>query len=148
MKSAHLRTLAAAVAGAALVGGCSSWQTADRTEGTVVGAGGGAVAGAVVGGPVGAVVGGIGGGYVGYETTGYKRTDTAATTRTVAPTVYDSSTVRAAQQALNDRGFNAGPSDGQWGPATQDAVKRFQQASGLPVTGDLNPSTLSALGVS
>jgi peptidoglycan hydrolase-like protein with peptidoglycan-binding domain len=56
--------------------------------------------------------------------------------------------VRAVQQALNDRGYNAGPVDGQWRAATEEAVKRFQRASGLPDTGELAPSTLSALGVS
>src|SRR5215468_6148657 len=140
------------VAAIAVVVGCSSWQTMDKKEGTVVGAAGGAVKGAVVGGPVGAVVGGVGGVYVGHETTGHNRsgttTERTATAPTVPPAAYDSSTVRAVQQALNARGYNAGPIDGQWGGATQEAVRRFQQASNLLATGELTPSTLSTLGVS
>jgi len=145
MKSIHATKSMAAVAIAAVLGGCSSWDRMDRTEGTVAGAGGGAVAGAVVAGPVGAVVGGVGGAYVGHETTGKERT--VATARTVAPSPYDASTIRSVQRALNDRGYNAGAVDGQWGAATQDAVRRFQQVAGLPATGELNQSTLAALGV-
>ena len=141
---------AVAVGIAVLLGGCSQWQTMDQTQGAVAGAASGAVAGAVVGGPIGAVIGGVGGAYAGYGTTGYGSSST--TTASAAPTTtgpgYSTSTVRAAQQALNDRGYDAGPADGQWGATTQDAVKRFQRASGLPETGDLGPSTLSALGVS
>jgi peptidoglycan hydrolase-like protein with peptidoglycan-binding domain len=67
---------------------------------------------------------------------------------TAAASNYGTATVRAVQQALNERGYNAGPVDGQWGATTQEAVKRFQRASGLPDTGELGPATLSALGVS
>ena len=139
----------AAIAIVALLGGCSQWQTMDQTSGAVAGAAGGAVAGAAVGGPVGAVIGGVGGAYAGYGTTGYP--STTATENTASPqtsTKYSPATVRAVQQALNERGYNAGAVDGQWGATTQDAVKRFQRASGLAETGELGPSTLSALGVS
>jgi hypothetical protein len=138
-----------AVAILATFAGCSSWQGMDKTSGTVAGAAGGAVAGAVVGGPVGAVVGGVGGAYVGNETTG-NRTVAASTasSSTTSSGGYHSDLVRSVQQALNDRGYNAGSVDGRWGPATETAVRKFQQASGLPVSGQLEPSTLAALGVS
>jgi hypothetical protein len=141
---------AAALAIVAVLGACSSWQTTDKGTGTTAGAAGGAVAGAVVAGPVGAVVGGVGGAYVGHETTGYPPNGATNERRATGGTdaAYDASTGRAVQQALNARGYNAGPVDGQFGAATQDAVRRFQQASNLPVTGELTPSTLSALGVS
>lgn len=135
------------MASATLFAGCSSWDRMDRTEGTAVGGASGAVAGAVVAGPVGAVVGGVGGAYVGHETTGKDGSEHAATTRP-ATSGYDTSQVRSVQQALNDRGYDAGPVDGQWGPATRDAVRRFQQASGLAPTGELESGTLAALGVS
>ena len=140
----------AAIAIVVALGGCSSWQRTDKETGTAAGAAGGAVAGAVVGGPVGAVVGGVGGAVVGHETTGYPPSSTTNERRvtTVPPGAYDSSTVRAAQEALNARGYNAGPVDGQYGASTQDAVRRFQQSAGLPANGDLTPRTLSALGVS
>jgi hypothetical protein len=139
----------AAIAMATILAGCSSWDSMGRTEGTAVGGAGGAVAGAVVAGPVGAVVGGVGGAYVGHETTGKETTVTSrtATPRTTS-SAYDPSVIRSVQQALNDRGYNAGPVDGQWGPATQDALRRFQQVSGLPQTGELGQQTLAALGVS
>ena len=150
MKLIDTGRTAAALAIVVALGGCSSWQTTDKETGTAAGAAGGAVAGAVVGGPVGAVVGGVGGAYVGHETTGYPRSgSTNERTVTTAPQgAYDSATVRAVQQALNSRGYNAGPVDGQYGASTQDAVRRFQQFAGLPATGELTPSTLSALGVS
>ena len=58
------------------------------------------------------------------------------------------STIRAAQQALNDKGYDARPIDGVWGPHTQDAVRKFQKAQGLTESGNLDHSTLAALGVS
>jgi len=150
MKSIQTGKTVAAVAFAAVLGGCSQWQTMDQTSGAVAGAASGAIAGAVVGGPIGAVVGGVGGAYAGYGTTGYpsSTTTTENTAASETSTKYTPATVRAAQQALNDRGYNAGPVNGQWSATTQDAVKRFQHASGLAETGELGPSTLSALGVS
>ena len=145
MNSIHAAKVVAAVAIAVVLGGCASWHGMDRTQGTAAGAVGGAVAGAVVAGPVGAVVGGVGGAYVGHETTGKEGT---VTTRVVTPSAYDTSTIRSVQQALNDRGYNAGPVDGQWGAATQEAVRRFQQVAGLPSTGELGRPTLTALGIS
>ena len=150
MKSIQTGKGAVAIAVAALLGGCSQWQTMDQTSGAVAGAASGAVAGAVVGGPVGAVVGGVGGAYAGYGTTGYSSAATTGERPVTAKPAsnYNAATVRAVQQALNDRGYNAGAADGQWGATTQEAVRRFQRASGLPETGELAPSTLSALGVS
>src|SRR5262249_14473265 len=150
MKLIETSRRTAAIAIFVALGGCSSWQTADKETGKATGAVGGVVAGEVVASPVGAVVGGVGGAVVGHETTGYPPSGTTYERRVAAvpPTAYDSSTIRAVQQALNDRGYNAGPVDGQWGAATQDAVRRFQQVAGLPATGELTPSTLSALGVS
>jgi hypothetical protein len=130
--------------------GCSTWHSMDKTEGTVAGAAGGAVAGAVVGGPVGAVVGGVGGAYAGNEVAGKQPTVSASTSSpssAMPSSHYESGLVRSVQQALNDKGYNAGPMDGQWGPATEDAVRKFQRASGLPETGQLERPTLNALGV-
>jgi len=129
--------------------GCSTWHSMDKTEGTVAGAAGGAVAGAVVAGPVGAVVGGVGGAYAGNEVAGKGSTTSSSSpsSSTVTSSPYESGLVRNVQQALNDKGYNAGQVDGQWGPATEDAVRRFQRASGLAETGQLEPSTLNALGV-
>ena len=170
MKAIHTSKAIAAITIAAALGACSSWQHTDKETGTATGAVGGAVAGAVVGGPVGAVVGGVGGAVVGHETTGKDQAttrstasnttttstartgssnmNTASTPRTGSMSAYDSATIQRVQRALNDRGYNVGAIDGQYGASTQEAVRRFQQSSGLPANGELGPSTLSALGVS
>jgi putative peptidoglycan binding protein len=153
MKAIQTGKVVAAIAIAAALGACSSssWQRTDKETGTATGAVGGAVAGAVVAGPPGAVVGGVGGAIVGHETTGKDQVTTTRSTTTMhsgSMSAYDSATIQRVQRALNDKGYNAGPIDGQYGASTQDAVRRFQQASGLPATGALEPRTLSALGVS
>lgn len=55
--------------------------------------------------------------------------------------------VRNVQQALEDRGVEAGPIDGIWGPKTAQALKEFQRANGLEASGRLDGATLSALGI-
>jgi hypothetical protein len=110
-----------------------------KQKATAIGATTGAIAGAVVGGPVGAVVGAGIGGYVGHEGTDANGK--------VALEAGSEATVRNAQVALNDQGYNAGTADGRFGPITQSAVRRFQAERGLAQTGTLDSSTLSALGV-
>lgn len=53
--------------------------------------------------------------------------------------------VRAAQQALRDKGFNPGPIDGIHGPRTTAAVRDFQQKENLTVTGQLDAETSARL---
>jgi peptidoglycan hydrolase-like protein with peptidoglycan-binding domain len=60
----------------------------------------------------------------------------------------DSSNITQLQQALNDKGFNAGPVDGLNGPKTQAALKQFQQSQGIAASGKADSQTLAALGVS
>ena len=146
MESNRIVKLGAALAIVSMVSGCA-WDRMDRADkGTAVGGTGGAVAGAVVGGPVGAVVGAGVGAYVGNQAGGG---DVSGQPRAaVSGPGYESALVRDVQQALNDKGYGAGPVDGQWGPATADAVRKFQQVMGLPVTGNLEPETLARLGVS
>jgi hypothetical protein len=141
----------AIVAAIALVfAGCSGMSHTQKD--TTVGATSGAVAGAVVAGPVGAVVGGVGGAVVGHEVgkdhTAQGRPGVTGPNPPIASnSPYSSSTVRNVQQALNAKGFNAGPADGQWGPSTEIALKQFQTAQGLPSTGVLDTRTMNALGV-
>ncbi|MGV2980313.1 peptidoglycan-binding domain-containing protein [Camelimonas sp. ID_303_24] len=54
--------------------------------------------------------------------------------------------VASAQKALGKLGFGALDADGRMGPGTRAAIERFEKARGLPVTGELNPKTLKALG--
>jgi peptidoglycan hydrolase-like protein with peptidoglycan-binding domain len=55
--------------------------------------------------------------------------------------------VRSVQQQLRDRGVNAGPVDGIWGPETHQGLQKFQQSQGLQPTGQLDTATLQALGI-
>jgi len=56
-------------------------------------------------------------------------------------------TVRQIQQQLNDAGFHAGNVDGNWGPESQKAIRAFQQARGLEMTGNIDFMTLKELGI-
>ena len=131
------------LAAMSLGAGCSTQGMTKADKGTAVGAGTGAVAGAVVGGPVGAVVGAGVGAYAGNAASGGPVGGESAN-RTAS---VDSPRVARVQQALNDRGFNAGPVDGRMGTSTVEALRRFQAAAGLPVTGDADSNTMVALGV-
>jgi murein L,D-transpeptidase YcbB/YkuD len=55
--------------------------------------------------------------------------------------------VKAAQQALKDKGHDPGAIDGAMGPQTQSALKDFQKAQGLTETGRLDSETMAKLGV-
>jgi hypothetical protein len=53
--------------------------------------------------------------------------------------------VRRLQRALAQLGYKPGAADGDYGPSTVEAVKRFQQASKLTADGIVGPATLRAL---
>ena len=55
--------------------------------------------------------------------------------------------VLAAQTKLDRMGYYDGELDGSWGSQTAAAVRRFQQAKDLRITGELNSATLNALGL-
>jgi len=55
--------------------------------------------------------------------------------------------VRSVQDALKSKGYDPGPIDGVFGPRTQAALKDFQKAEQLPVSGRQDPQTLAKLGV-
>ena len=52
------------------------------------------------------------------------------------------------QAELRRRGYYEGAVDGVIGPRTRNAIAEFQDDAGLAVTGRINNSTLSALGIS
>jgi photosystem II stability/assembly factor-like uncharacterized protein len=56
--------------------------------------------------------------------------------------------VRRVQEALERAGYEIGSTDGQLGPRTVAAIKRFQTDRYLPVSGQLDEATIAALGVS
>lgn len=55
--------------------------------------------------------------------------------------------VKAVQQALKDKGHDAGAIDGKMGPKTQAALRDFQQKEGLKATGRADAETMAKLGV-
>jgi hypothetical protein len=56
-------------------------------------------------------------------------------------------TVVSVQSKLTQLEYYGGPVDGIYGPATRDAVAKYQTTSNLHVTGNLSPDTLKALGL-
>lgn len=75
-------------------------------------------------------------------------TTTAPTTEAPAQTLSPGATgqqVKLLQEALNQLGYTVGTVDGNYGPATQSAVEKFQQANDLAVDGVVGEQTLAAL---
>jgi peptidoglycan hydrolase-like protein with peptidoglycan-binding domain len=58
----------------------------------------------------------------------------------------DRDPVKAAQEALRDKGYDPGPADGKMGPKTREAVREFQRKEGLKPTGILDSTTTARLG--
>jgi hypothetical protein len=55
--------------------------------------------------------------------------------------------VKKAKEALRAKGLNPGMIDGNMDAKTQQALRDFQQANKLPVTGALDPQTADKLGI-
>ena len=60
---------------------------------------------------------------------------------------YDDYTAVAVQRALAQLGYYHGPVDGVVGPQTEKAIRWFQSADRLPVTGEIDSATLRALRI-
>jgi peptidoglycan hydrolase-like protein with peptidoglycan-binding domain len=60
---------------------------------------------------------------------------------------HDQSTVRQAQERLNQLGYGAGEPDGIWGPQTQAALRQYQEKQGLTPSGELDQRTIAELGL-
>jgi peptidoglycan hydrolase-like protein with peptidoglycan-binding domain len=58
------------------------------------------------------------------------------------------SDIRQIQEALNKEGYPVSAVDGVWGPATESALRNYQEAKGLEPTGRLDHDTVLALGLS
>jgi peptidoglycan hydrolase-like protein with peptidoglycan-binding domain len=74
-------------------------------------------------------------------------TSTRAASTGYAGSGLDRNVVRGIQRRLSQNGFSPGRADGVWGPSTQNALTRFQRSRGLDATGQLTPTTISALGL-
>ena len=55
--------------------------------------------------------------------------------------------IKDVQRALKDQGYYDGSIDGVIGPETREAVRNFQIAHRLPVTGQLDEETVKQLGI-
>ena len=55
--------------------------------------------------------------------------------------------MKAAQQALKDKGHDPGVVDGKMGPKTMTALGDFQKSQGMEATGRLDERTVQALGM-
>lgn len=60
---------------------------------------------------------------------------------------YSQTEVKSAQQKLKDDGYYNGNIDGQDGPETHAAIRKFQEAQHLKVNGMLDKQTCNKLGV-
>ena len=56
-----------------------------------------------------------------------------------------SDAVRSVQKRLKELGYYKGSADGDFGPATEEAVKAFQKANGLSVDGKVGEKTLAKM---
>jgi hypothetical protein len=57
------------------------------------------------------------------------------------------SSVSEVQSALSREGYYSGAVDGSLGPETRNALRRYQRARGLTVTGRIDRATMNALGL-
>jgi len=73
-----------------------------------------------------------------------KRTQAKAVPRQQQPTA---ERYKEIQQALADRGYFNRPPDGQWGPDSVEALKRFQREQNLTDDGKIGSLSLIALGL-
>ena len=55
--------------------------------------------------------------------------------------------IQRAQQALKARGYDPGATSGNLHTGTQEALRKFQKANNLPVTGVLDQKTANKLGI-
>jgi Putative peptidoglycan binding domain len=60
---------------------------------------------------------------------------------------YSSDVILAVQRTLAQLGYYHGPVDGVVGPQTERAIRWFQSADSLPVTGEIDSATLRALRI-
>lgn len=75
-----------------------------------------------------------------------KSTSTSSTKKT-SNTSTKKAEIKKAQEKLNELGYDCGTPDGNLGPKTKAAVKKFQKDKGLDIDGSIGPKTKKAMGV-
>lgn len=68
-----------------------------------------------------------------------------SSTRSMQGAAADETSIRQAQQALKDKGYQVGEIDGVMGDNTRQALMKFQQDQGMQATGELDQKTIAAL---
>ena len=81
------------------------------------------------------------------QSTPAKAASSSITTMANHGVMPDHKEVRAVQESLKAKGYDPGPIDGVLGHKTTSALKAFQKAEKLPITGELTSDTRSKLGV-
>ena len=76
-----------------------------------------------------------------------RRRTVAKTPRRTYQTAPTPERYKEIQQALADKGYFKGEANGQWGPDSVDALRRFQADQNLEVDGKLGSLSLIALGL-
>ncbi len=71
----------------------------------------------------------------------------SATKRRGAPFRATKEQIKQAQEILKQRGLYTGEATGKLDPATRAALRKYQQAEGLRVTGTLNRETLEKMNI-
>ena len=66
---------------------------------------------------------------------------------TAEAAAYSKTTIKAVQKKLNKEGYDCGTPDGVAGKATKAAIKKYQKAEGLKVTGTINKELLKSMGI-
>ena len=122
-------------------GFCGDGFYGDGFYGDGFGAGGGYGDGAY--GNAGGVAGGPNGGYQGRVTNGRNGQNAQSGDETEGS---GPSLPTAVQRQLSKRGYYKGTVDGEFGPASRDALKKFQKSQGLKPTGNIDEDSLDALG--
>jgi lipid-binding SYLF domain-containing protein len=73
---------------------------------------------------------------------------TLANTKSLGPVSSSKKETMQAQESLQEKGYYRGSIDGIIGPMTRKALREYQKAENLPVTGQLDRETATKLGVS
>ncbi|HVF70282.1 MAG TPA: peptidoglycan-binding domain-containing protein [Chthoniobacterales bacterium] len=82
-----------------------------------------------------------------YYDDSYAADEYAQSSYTTEPAYESDARVSEIQSALAREGYYDGPIDGDLGPATRNALRRYQRDRGLPVTGTIDRAVMQALQV-
>ena len=78
---------------------------------------------------------------------GKSKKQTVAVRRPVTQQQPTTDRYKEIQQALAEKGYFSGPLDGNWGPDSTEALKRFQREQNLDADGKIGALSLMALGL-